>query len=93
MFFKGSRYEQVPTLDYTAADGRIIRYKAVRVIPPTPALGRHIVDEGERLDHIAFQHYRDAERFWRIGDANLTVWPENLTAESGRVIAIPASEG
>lgn len=93
MFFKGSRYEQVPTLDYTAADGRIIRYKAVRPIPPTPLLGRHIVDEGERLDHIAFQYYRNAERFWRICDANLTVRPDELTAQSGRVIDIPTSEG
>jgi hypothetical protein len=93
VFFKGSRYEQVPTLDHTAADGRIIRYKAVRPIPATPPLGRHIVDEGERLDHIAFQHYRDAERYWRICDANLTVWPDELIAQSGRVIDIPASEG
>lgn len=93
MFFKGSRYEQVPTLDYTAADGRVIRYKAIRPIPSTPSFGRHVVDEGERLDHIAFQHYRDAERFWRICDANLTVWPDELTARSGRVIDVPASEG
>lgn len=93
MFFKGSRYEQVPTLGHTASDGRIIRYKAVRPIPPTPPLAQHIVDEGERLDHIAFQHYRDAERFWRICDANLTVWPDELIARSGRVIDIPASEG
>ena len=93
MFFKGSRYEQVPTLEHTAADGRVIRYKAVRPIPPTPALGRHVVEEGERLDHIAFQHYRDAERFWRLCDANLVVWPDDLTAPPGRVIDIPAAEG
>ncbi|WP_448612081.1 LysM domain-containing protein [Geodermatophilus sp. URMC 60] len=92
MFFRGSRYEQVTTVDHVAPDGRIIRYKAIRPIPPTSPLGRHVVDEGERLDHIAFQHYRDAERFWRICDANLAVWPDELTARSGRVLDIPASE-
>ncbi|HWD47499.1 MAG TPA: hypothetical protein VHM23_27955 [Actinomycetota bacterium] len=93
VFFKGSRYEQVPTLDHTAADGRVVRYKAVRPIPPTAPLARHVVVEGERLDHIAFQHFRDAERFWRICDANLAVFPEELTAQPGRVLDIPAAEG
>lgn len=88
MFFKGSRYEKVPTLTLTGSDGRVIAYKGTRFIPDTTALQGHQVLGDERLDHIAWQHYRDAERFWRICDANLALWPEDLL-EEGAVIRIP----
>jgi nucleoid-associated protein YgaU len=93
MFFRGSRYAQVPTQTFETADGRVITYKAVRQIPPAPGQTRHVVDQGERLDHIAFEHFRDAERFWRICDANRAIWPDELTSRPGRVIDIPAAEG
>jgi hypothetical protein len=93
MFFRGSRYEQVPTLTHEMPDGRVVPYKAVRGIPAAPAQGHHVVDEGERLDQIAFEHFRDAERFWRICDANTVVWPDELAARAGRIIDIPAAEG
>jgi hypothetical protein len=93
VFFKGSRYAEVPTLEYHAADGRVIPYTARRIIPPTPGLVQHIVDDGERPDHIAFEHFRDPERFWRLCDANLTMHPEELVQQPGRVIDVPASEG
>lgn len=93
MFFKRSRYEEVPTLEYRAWGGRVIRYKARRIIPPTRGITQHIVDDGERLDRIAFEHYRDPERFWRLADCNLSIHPEELTTRPGRVIDVPASEG
>lgn len=93
MFFKGSRYEDVPTLEHLARDGRVIRYKARRIVPPAPGITNHIVDEGERLDHIAFQHYRDPERFWRVADSNGVIHPEELLTQPGRIIDIPSSEG
>lgn len=93
MFFKGSRYQEVLTLEYRAPDGRVIRYKARRIIPPTPGIGHHVVDEGQRLDHIAFDHYRDPERFWRLADCNLAIHPEELTARAGQVIDVPTAEG
>jgi hypothetical protein len=92
MFFKGSRYQDTPALDHEADDGRIIRYKALRLIPPTDGISKHVVDDGERLDHIAFDQYRDPERFWRLCDANLAVHPAELTARPGRIIDVPASE-
>ncbi|MGR7026162.1 hypothetical protein [Geodermatophilus sp. URMC 62] len=88
MFFKGSRYEKVPTQTFTDASGREIAYKATRFIPATPALVGHQVLAGERLDHVAWSHYRDPERFWRICDANGAMWPEDLL-EEGAVIRIP----
>ena len=89
MFFKGSRYEQVPNKEYEAADGRTIRFKALRAISTPPGITKHVVDEGERMDHVAFDEFRDPELFWRICDANLAVEPTDLTAEPGRVLDIP----
>lgn len=92
MFVKGSRYENVPENEITDAARRAIRYKTTRFIPPTPAQVGHIISAGERLDHIAFFYYRDPERFWRICDANFALFPDDLAAEIGRKIAIPAAE-
>jgi hypothetical protein len=92
MFFKGSRYEKVADATYVDENGTTIRYKRLRLIPPTPAFGGHGVSEGERLDTIAYDQYRDAERFWRICDANGALWPDDLL-ETGATIAIPPSEG
>ena len=66
--------------------------RSTRFIPATPALEGHLVVQGERLDHIAWQHYRDAERFWRICDANRALWPDDLLEEAA-ILRIPASEG
>ncbi len=92
MFFKGSRYAKVDTHTFTDETARQVRYKKVRFIPETTARRRHIVAQGQRLDHIAHQYYRDPERFWRIGDANEALWPDDLTATPGSTILIPASE-
>jgi nucleoid-associated protein YgaU len=91
MFFKGSRYEKVPTREIADASGRIVRYKATRFIPDTPAAVGHQVTDDQRLDRIAWQHYRDAERFWRICDANRALWPADLL-EEGAILRIPPSE-
>ena len=76
MFFKGSRYEKVPEATFSDGSGRVIRYKTTRFIRDTSALVGHRVTNDERLDHIAWQHYRDAERFWRICDATRALRPE-----------------
>jgi hypothetical protein len=91
VFFKGSRYENVPTREITDATGRTIRYKATRFISDTRAIEGHRVTADERLDHIAWQHFRDPERFWRIVDANRGIWPDDLL-EPGAILAIPQSE-
>jgi len=92
MFFKGSRYTNVPDATITAENGRVIRYKSTRFIPVTTAQSGHRVLAGERLDHIAWIYYNDAERFWRICDANQALWPPDLLSP-GRVIAVPPAEG
>jgi hypothetical protein len=93
MFFKGSRYENVGTDSITDARGRVIRFKKVRFIADPPAQAALVVEQGERLDRIAFRVYQDPELFWLICDANRALWPDDLVAEPGRVIRIPPSEG
>lgn len=92
MFFKGSRYEKVPSATFVDPAGRQIQYKLVRWIPDTKPVAGHLVGAEDRLDLIAWQAFRDAERFWRICDANRALWPADLL-EEGAVIGIPASEG
>jgi hypothetical protein len=93
MLFKGSRYAGIADLTLTTANGREIKYKKTRPVPPAPAAAGHLVHQGERLDHIADRYFRDAERYWRIADANRVLWPDELTERAGRVILIPPSEG
>jgi hypothetical protein len=91
MFFKGSRYEKTPEATTADASGRTIRYKMTRFIPDTAAVVGHRVLNGERLDQIAWQHFRDPERFWRICDANRALWPDDLLEEAA-ILRIPAAE-
>ncbi len=92
MFFKGSRYADVAEHQITGPRGRVVRYKKIRLIPDTPAETVHEVQEGERLDLIAYQHEHEPDGFWRICDANRAMWPDELVAEPGRRILIPTPE-
>ncbi len=92
MFFKGSRYQKVPLAKITDSAGREIRYTLTRFIVDPLALVGHRVLAHERLDHIAWRHFRDAERFWRICDANRALWPDDLLEEAA-ILRIPAAEG
>ncbi len=91
MFFKGSRYADIAEHEISDPRGRVIQYKGIRFIPPTPGRLGHRTVDGERLDHIAYRYYRDPELFWRICDANRALWPGDLNTETGRILAIPPS--
>jgi len=92
MFFKGSRYAKIETLEITDPEGRVVRYKATRFIAEAEPLQAHIVRRGERPDHIAHRYFRDPERFWRIADANQVMWSDDLVKEPNSRILIPSSE-
>ena len=84
MFFKGSRYERVPAKDFATDDGQVIRYKALRMIPSTPGLTKHVVDEGDivpaRLEfaQAVVEGLRPVQR--DLGPVNL---PEHRAGELG----------
>lgn len=92
VFFKGSRYERVQTLQLTDDEGRVVNYKATRFIAPTPARWTHVVKGEDRLDRLAGELLRDPERFWRLCDANVVMWPDDLTQTPNQRIGVPASK-
>jgi hypothetical protein len=71
MFFKGSRYRNLPESSPLDAAGERLLGKDLREIPP-PLDGpfRHTVLEGERLDLLSFKYYGDSTKWWQIADAN-----------------------
>jgi hypothetical protein len=95
MFFRGSRYENIPETSLLAKDGRTIRYKRMRFIPSGTASPRLFakVELGDRPDLIAFRTLGDPEQFWRLCDLNLAQRPVDLTALPGTRVAIPSPEG
>jgi hypothetical protein len=91
-FFRGSRYEKVGEVVTDDPSGRTIRYKRSRFIPEVTAARGRVVRDGDRLDLVAWDEYRDPERFWLLCDAGAVMWPPDLLADPGEVIGIPDPE-
>ena len=92
MFTSDSRYYAVDTADLIDERHRKIVYKKTRIIPDRRPRYAHKVRASERLDHIAFRYFKAPDKFWLICDVNLTMWPEELVGEKGRIILIPEPE-
>lgn len=88
MIFKGSRYEKVGVYQVTDTSGQTAQALKIRFIPPTPAGYLHTFTADERLDLLAFQFYRNPEKFWLIADANTEMDPDDLL-DPGRQLSIP----
>lgn len=93
MFFKGTRYANVATAELLMSDGSVVQYKKIRFIDPVKPVLTHTMHQGERLDLLAHQYFRDSQRYWRICDANTVVWPRTLEEQVGQVVMIPTSSG
>lgn len=95
MFHHTSRYYSLETAQLDTADGRKIAYKRRRFAPQSqdlPLLREAKVAQGDRLDLITHDSLGDPEQFWQVCDANDAMNPEELTAEVGRVLRIPAPQ-
>lgn len=90
MFFRGSRYEALPEAEFIAADGRVIRYKTMRLIPAVTATQGMAIRDAGRPDLAAATALGDSERFWQLCDANRVMRPVDLADEPGQIIAVPA---
>ncbi len=88
MFLRGSRYETVETATLTRPDGSELRYKRLRLIDADPAQMTYVVQEGDRLDTIAWNVFRDPGMWWRIADANAGLVADGLTDTPGRALAV-----
>jgi hypothetical protein len=70
------------------ANGQIVATLGIRIIPPTAAGFQHSFSADERLDLLAYNFYRNPEKFWLIADANTEMDPEDLMLP-GRQLLIP----
>lgn len=94
-FATTSRYYGIDTATWQPASGNPIVYVRRRFVPSAGRfflLQEHTITQGERLDHIAYQHLGDPERFWQICDANNVTDPDELL-EVGQKIRITLPEG
>jgi hypothetical protein len=85
---RSGRYAGIPVATYTGADQRPIVYLTRRFVPQPGQLvlvKEHAVRPGERLDHIAANHFGDPELFWRICDANRATDPSLLEVPGRRL--------
>ena len=70
MFSKVSRYRKLPDVVAISARGRELKSRDIRLLPDVPGIFEHTVEEGDRLNHLAFKYYKQPRNWWRICDAN-----------------------
>jgi hypothetical protein len=70
MFFKNSRYRKQPFAVTIDAKGRRLKSVTLRAAPETSGTFLHTIEEGDRLDHLAYKYYKAPKKWWRIIDAN-----------------------
>lgn len=95
-FAPNSRYSGVELARITLQDGRSVSYVRRRFAPQPErfsTLVEHTVVGGDRLDNIAWQHFGDAELYWRLCDANRALDPDELTDQPGRRLLVTLPEG
>lgn len=79
MFDKKSRYAKVKQYQVTDHRGRKVKVVAVPPAPKQNSMGRHLLKQGQRLDHLANRYLDDAAGYWRICELNDVMLPEALT--------------
>jgi hypothetical protein len=92
MFEPNSRYYNLETATYMAADGTEIAYKRRRFLPDGDAMQVLVevkVAEGDRLDLITARTLGDPQGFWLVCDANNAMNPAELTEKPGTVLRVP----
>lgn len=88
-----SRYHDVEIGVHRQADGTEVRFAKRRLLPRLPDENnttRHVVNAGERPDHLGQRFFGDPGQWWRIADANPVLDPAELTGEPGRTIDVPS---
>jgi len=88
MFFPGSRYLATTTYQTAGPDGQPVTVTRLPLPAPRPVIGWRPLNDGDRLDLIAYQYLRDATAFWVLCDTDGAVVPAALASHT--LIAIPA---
>jgi hypothetical protein len=87
MFDPKSRYANIPQYPVTDHRGRTVMVVETPPDPNEALLGIHVLRQGQRLDHLAFEYLNDPAGYWRIAERNEAMLPEQLTEQ--REIEIP----
>jgi hypothetical protein len=90
-----SRYANLHAREWTAPDGRQLRYLERRLLPAAgafPTTRPRTVRPGERCDSIAALELGDALLSWQLADANHVMRPSELE-RPGTVLAVPTPDG
>lgn len=96
MFGPNSRYFSLEIAKGTLPNGKEVTFVRRRLAPQPEQfalLQYHVVTQGERPDHVAFDFLGDPEQFWRICDANRAMHPDELTEVAGKRVRITLPEG
>jgi hypothetical protein len=90
MFDEKSRYAKSKTYEVNDRRGRKVKVVGVPLAPDQQALGRHLVQQGQRIDHLSAYYYADPAGYWRICEINDVILTEQLTEQ--REIIIPVKK-
>lgn len=88
MFLKNSRYFGLNTVTGTDRNGRPITAVTLRRLPATSGTELQVQDK-DQLDVMSERRYKDATRYWHIGDANSELEVNALARTTGRRILVP----
>ena len=78
MFDADSRYRDVGTYRVTDRRGREVTVVGVPRHAARPALGVHMMRQGQRLDHLAARYLGDPAAFWLICEHADVMLPDAL---------------
>ena len=87
MYDEKSRYAKTTTRQLKDRRGRLVTVVNIPEAPQQQVLGYHVLKQGQRIDHMAFQYFNDGAGFWRICEMNDAMLPESLSEKAE--IAIP----
>jgi hypothetical protein len=92
MLTKKSRYKNTNLFTSDGNDNAQFAGLRARNISASTGVIEHEVQEGNRLDQLAYHYYNDVRLWWRIVDANpQIIFASNMLAKEmqGSVILIP----
>ena len=87
MFDDKSRYKKLTPFEVKDRRGRKVMVVPVPDAPNEVPLGRHLLQQGQRIDHLAKLYLNDPAGYWRLCEINGVMKAEELT--EAREIIIP----
>jgi hypothetical protein len=87
MFDPTSRYYSAPQYPVKDSRGRTVSVVSVPAAPNQGLLGYYLVQQGQRIDHIAYKYLNDPNGYWRIAEMNNVMTAETLT--EWQQVAVP----